>query len=91
MQNGYVQSFNDRMRDELLNESLFHGLAHVRAVIREWAKDNNTSSPHFPIEYQTPASYANTIFTTAYDMPAPIANKAPKAITTTAAALIRLG
>ena len=38
MQNGYVESFNGRMRDELLNETLFHGLDHARAVIREpWA------------------------------------------------------
>lgn len=35
MQNGYVESFNGRMRDELLNETLFHGLDHACAVIRE--------------------------------------------------------
>jgi transposase InsO family protein len=35
MQNGYVESFNGRMRDELLNESLFFGLAHARAAIAE--------------------------------------------------------
>jgi transposase InsO family protein len=39
MQNGYVESFNGRMRDELLNETLFHRLDHARAVIREWAED----------------------------------------------------
>ncbi len=33
MQNGYVESFNGRMRDELLNESLFFGLDHARSAI----------------------------------------------------------
>ena len=35
MQNGYVESFNGRMRDELLNESLFFGLNHTRSAIAE--------------------------------------------------------
>jgi transposase InsO family protein len=91
MQNGYVESFNGRMRDELLNETLFHGLDHARAVIREWAEDYNTCRPHSSIGYQTPASYAETIFAMGSGMPDPIANKAPKGITKTAAALIRAG
>jgi hypothetical protein len=33
MQNGFVESFNGRMRDELLNETMFRNLAHARAVI----------------------------------------------------------
>ena len=91
MQNGYVESFNGRMRDELLNETLFHGLDHARAVIREWAEDYNTCRPHSSIGYQTPASYAETIFAMGSGMPDPIANKVPKGITTTAEALIRAG
>ncbi len=46
MQNGYVESFNRRMRDELLNESLFFGLGHARSAISEWAEDNNNFRPH---------------------------------------------
>ncbi|TJW40726.1 MAG: transposase, partial [Mesorhizobium sp.] len=42
MQNGYVESFNGRTRDELLNESLFFGLDHARGVIAEWRDDFNT-------------------------------------------------
>lgn len=41
--------------------------------------------------YQTPASYAETIFAMGVGMPAPIANKAPKGIPTTAETLIRAG
>jgi hypothetical protein len=91
MQNGYVESFNGRMRDELLNETLFHGLDHARAVIREWAEDYNTCRPHSSIGYQTPAGYAETIFAMGSGMPDPIANKPPKGITTIAEALIRAG
>jgi len=36
MQNGFVESFNGRMRDELLNETMFRNLAHARIVIRDW-------------------------------------------------------
>jgi transposase InsO family protein len=49
MQNGYVESFNGRIRDELLNETLFHGLDHARAAIRDWADDYNTARPHSSI------------------------------------------
>lgn len=45
MQNGYIESFNGRMRDELLNESLFSGLDHARSAIAEWAEDYNTERP----------------------------------------------
>ena len=37
MQNGFIESFNGRMRDELLNESLFFDLDHARSVIADWA------------------------------------------------------
>ncbi|MEO1200838.1 MAG: IS3 family transposase [Pseudomonadota bacterium] len=63
MQNGFVESFNGRMRDELLNETLFHGLDHARAAIAEWVEDFNTERPHSALGYQTPAAYAGTLIT----------------------------
>ncbi|MGY2933774.1 putative transposase [Bradyrhizobium sp. GM6.1] len=42
MQNGFCESFNGRMRDELLNETLFLSLDHARSRIAEWADDYNT-------------------------------------------------
>ncbi|EQA97205.1 hypothetical protein L286_23025 [Sphingobium sp. HDIP04] len=45
MQNGYVESFNGRMRDELLNETLFLSLDHARVVIAAWAEDYNQERP----------------------------------------------
>ena len=58
MQNGYVESFNGKMRDELLNETLFFSLDHARTVIAEWVEDYNTSRPHSALAYQTPAAFA---------------------------------
>ncbi|MCG7602289.1 IS3 family transposase [Halomonas sp. McH1-25] len=61
MQNGFVESFNGRMRDELLNETLFRNLAHARVVIAAWANDYNTERPHSALDYQTPVAYAQTL------------------------------
>ncbi len=61
MQNGFVESFKGRMRDELLNETMFRNLAHPRAVIAAWAADYNTERPHSALDYQTPADYARTL------------------------------
>jgi transposase InsO family protein len=58
MQNGYVESFNGRMRDELLNESLFLGLADARCAIAAWVADYNNARPHSSLNYRTPAAFA---------------------------------
>jgi transposase InsO family protein len=47
MQNGYVKSLNGRMRDELLNESLFFELDHAGELISAWVEDRNTAGPLF--------------------------------------------
>ncbi len=54
MQNG----FNSRMRDELLNETLFMSLAHARVEIAAWVEDNNPERPHSALGYATPAAFA---------------------------------
>lgn len=46
MQNGFVESFNGRFRDELLNETLFSSLAEARRQIRAWQHDYNHHRPH---------------------------------------------
>ena len=61
MQNGFVESFNGRMRDELLNESLFLDLDHARQLIGAWVTDYNTARPHSSLGYQTPAAYADQL------------------------------
>jgi putative transposase len=97
MQNSYVESFNGRMRDELLNESLFFGLDHARSAIAEWRQDFNTARPHSSLGYQTPATFAE-ITATGYDASLdkgyaspPVARPAPYGVTQTAEALIATG
>jgi putative transposase len=75
MQNGYVESFNGRMRDELLNESLFLNLDHARQLIGAWVTDYNTARPHSSLGYQTPAAYAE-------DLTAPPGAKPAEALVT---------
>jgi putative transposase len=58
MQNGYAESFNGRMRDELLNEPLFMSLDHARTAIAAWAEDYNQKRPHSALGYETPAAFA---------------------------------
>ncbi len=58
MQNGYVESFNGRMRDELLNETLFLSMDHARVQIAAWVEDYNQERPHSALGYETPAAFA---------------------------------
>ena len=64
MQNGFCESFNRRMRDELLNETLFFGLDHARAKIDVWANDYNHQRPHSSLGYATPVEYAANLAAT---------------------------
>lgn len=68
-QNGYVESFNGKMRDELLNETLFFSLDHTRTVIAAWVEDYNTTRPHSSLAYQTPAAYAEKFAATGCHAP----------------------
>ncbi|MAK97850.1 MAG: IS3 family transposase [Citromicrobium sp.] len=58
MQNGFVESFNGRLRDECLNETLFTSLAHARFVLAAWRHDYNTVRPHSKLGGKTPAEIA---------------------------------
>jgi putative transposase len=64
MQNGICESFNGRMRDELLNEMLFFGLDHARSSIARWVADYNERRPHSALRYLTPVAYAATLTAT---------------------------
>jgi putative transposase len=58
VQNAFVESFNGRLRDEFLNETLFTSLAQARAALEEWRRDYNTVRPHSRIGWLAPAVYA---------------------------------
>ena len=57
-ENGYVESFNSRLRDELLDRELFLCLDEARFVVDDWRMDYNHRRPHSSIDWQTPAAYA---------------------------------
>ena len=61
MQNGFVESFNGRLRDECLNEHLFRNMSHARQLIADWRDDYNHQRPHSSLNGMTPWEYANTI------------------------------
>ena len=58
MQNGVCEAFNARMRDELLNETLFFSLSHARAATARWVADDNCHRPHSALGYATPVAFA---------------------------------
>ena len=59
MQNGFVESFNGRFRDECLNEHQFESLRHAQQLIAEWRDDYNHQRPHTSLDGLTPWEYAN--------------------------------
>ena len=56
-QNAFIESFNGRRRDELLNEVLFTSLVQARQALRAWKDDYNTVRPHSAIGNIPPAIY----------------------------------
>jgi putative transposase len=64
MHNGFSESFNGRVRDELLNESLFLDLDHARSRIANRIDDYNQRRPHSALRYLTPAAYAANLSAT---------------------------
>ena len=92
MQNGYIESFNGRMRDELLNETLFLDLGQARQTIAAWVDDYNTARPHSSLGYTTPALYAEHLTATSHRATLPIgsarwpvAHTVPKGVSTAGA------
>lgn len=57
-ENGYCESFNGRLRDELLNGELFYSIREARVVIERWRKEYNTVRPHSSLGYRPPAPAA---------------------------------
>ena len=57
-QNPFVESFNGRVRDELLDVEQFSCLAEARVVIGDWRVDYNARRPHSALAMQTPDAFA---------------------------------
>ncbi len=57
-ENGYIESFNGKMRDELLNREIFTTLTEAKVLIADWRKEYNQVRPHSSLGYRPPAPEA---------------------------------
>jgi putative transposase len=57
-ENGYVESFNGKLRDELLNPEVFDTLLEARVLVERWRRDYNRVRPHSSLGYRPPAPEA---------------------------------
>lgn len=57
-ENGYSESFNSKLRDELLNRELFLSLTEAKVVVEEYRQHYNRRRPHSALGYKTPAEFA---------------------------------
>lgn len=57
-ENGYIESFNGKFRNELLNGEIFYTLKEAQVLIEEWRRQYNTMRPHSSLHYRPPAPEA---------------------------------
>jgi transposase InsO family protein len=57
-ENGYIESFHDKLRDELLNRELFGSLREARVILGQWQREYNEERPHSSLGYQVPSEFA---------------------------------
>jgi len=57
-ENGYIESFNGKLRDELLDREIFTTLTEAKILIEEWRKEYNQVRPHSALNYRPPAPEA---------------------------------
>ena len=60
-ENGYVESFNGKLRDELLNVELFYTLHEAQVLVERWRRQYNTQRPHSALGYRPPAPATRTV------------------------------
>jgi transposase InsO family protein len=69
-ENGYCESFNSKLRDELLKGEIFYTLKEAKIVIESWRRHYNTARPHSSLGYKPPAPEA-VLWPAAQSRPAP--------------------
>lgn len=80
-ENGYVESFNARLRDELLDGEIFYSMREAQVIIESWRRHYNTVRPHGAIGWKPPAP---EVFVPAFAWPAAQPRPAPPAMLTLA-------
>jgi putative transposase len=69
VENGYIESFNGRLRDECLNGEIFFDLADAREKLERWRRDYNEHRPHSSLGDRTPAEFAMTVGQRVFTLP----------------------
>lgn len=63
-ENGHIESFHDKLRDECLNREIFGSILEAKVVVEAWRKEYNQERPHSSLGYQTPEEFAASALTT---------------------------
>jgi putative transposase len=61
VENGYIESFNGKLRDELLNAELFLDINDARLKLEAWRRDYNGNRPHSALGNLTPSEFADQV------------------------------
>jgi transposase InsO family protein len=57
-ENGYIESFNGKLRDEILNREVFYSVKETKVIVENWRLEYNNHRPHSGLDYMTPAGFA---------------------------------
>ena len=57
-ENGYIESFNGKLRDEILNRQVFYSVREAKVIVEDWRLDYNNHRPHSSLDYMAPAAFA---------------------------------
>jgi len=61
-ENGYIESFFDKLRDECLNREVFRNGCEAQAIVETWRQEYNNYRPHSSLDYLTPAEFARRYY-----------------------------
>jgi len=61
-ENGYIESFFDKLRDECLNREVFRNGREAQAIVENWRQEYNNYHPHSSLDYLTPAEFARRYY-----------------------------
>ena len=70
-ENGYIESFHGRFRDELLNREVFYSVKEAKVLAENWRLEYNHHRPHSSLDYKTPAAFAAMCIASASATPSP--------------------
>ena len=70
-QNGYIESFNGKLRNEVLDREIFHSVKEARVLVENWRLEYNNHRPHSSLDDRTPAEFAAGCIASAPATPSP--------------------